>query len=430
MRRLRHGRLLPAPLLALALLSSPAGSLPAQNAAAAAAPSTRLHVYVLCGQSNMQGHAKLRTLDYLADDEATRPLLAKLRDQEGAPRPVDNCFIAYRTGGGTGKDGEEVFGQLTAGYGARRNPAKSDDKMGPEWTFGLTMAEHHDGPVLLIKTAWGGKSLHTDFRPPSAGAYRFTPKQIDQIENGGKQLDEAIKAKADATGHYYRETIAYVQRVLKDLPRYCPDYRAEHGYQLDGFVWFQGWNDMTDRGTYPERDQPNGYRAYSDNLAHFIRDVRRDLQQPKLPFVIGVMGVGGTLDGTQEGGRYDKVHRNFRQAMAAPAAMPEFRGNVFAVETAKCWDEQLRDIAKLRGQAADMARMLKNKNKKHANADGSMSKAEQAAYIADYRTKLIGPAKEAIWSRATSNAAYHYLGCAKTMAQIGQSFARALINKR
>lgn len=25
-----------------------------------------------------------------------------------------------------------------------------------------------DEPILIIKTAWGGKSLHTDSRPPSA----------------------------------------------------------------------------------------------------------------------------------------------------------------------------------------------------------------------------------------------------------------------
>jgi alpha-galactosidase len=31
--------------------------------------------------------------------------------------------------------------------------------------------------VLIIKTAWGGKSLHTDFRPPSAGAYELNDYQ-------------------------------------------------------------------------------------------------------------------------------------------------------------------------------------------------------------------------------------------------------------
>ena len=29
--------------------------------------------------------------------------------------------------------------------------------------------DHFKEKVLLIKTAWGGKSLYKDFRPPSAG---------------------------------------------------------------------------------------------------------------------------------------------------------------------------------------------------------------------------------------------------------------------
>lgn len=33
--------------------------------------------------------------------------------------------------------------------------------------------------------------------------------------------------------------------------------------------------------------------SYSTLLAQFIRDVRKDFSAPKLPFVIGVLGVGG-----------------------------------------------------------------------------------------------------------------------------------------
>jgi hypothetical protein len=69
---------------------------------------------------------------------------------------------------------------------------------------------------------------------------------------------------------------------------------------------------------------------YSELLAQFIRDVRRDLSAPDMRFVIGVMGVGGP--GHQE---------HFRAAQAAPAALPEFRGNVVAVRTAPFWDEAL-----------------------------------------------------------------------------------------
>jgi len=107
-----------------------------------------------------------------------------------------------------------------------------------------------------------------------------------------------------------------------------PDYDAKQGYEIAGFVWFQGWNDMVDSGTYPNHNKSDRFDLYSELLAHFIRDVRQDFKDPKLPFVIGVMGVSGV----QEKPNY------FRQAMAAPASMGEFKGNVAAVETALYWD--------------------------------------------------------------------------------------------
>ena len=81
--------------------------------------------------------------------------------------------------------------------------------------------------------------------------------------------------------------LEHVQSVLKDINQVYPDYDSKAGYQLAGFVWFQGWNDMVDRGVYPNRGKPGGYAAYSDVLAHFIRDVRKELAAPNMPFVIG-----------------------------------------------------------------------------------------------------------------------------------------------
>ena len=129
-------------------------SLLARAAAAAlfcsALCSQQLQVYVLVGQSNMQGHAKVQTFDYLGDDPATAPLLAKMRGDDGAPIVVEDVHIAYLTGN---RDGDqEVKGQLTAGFGARRNPQRSDDKIGPEFTFGLRMRELHGGPVPVSYT--------------------------------------------------------------------------------------------------------------------------------------------------------------------------------------------------------------------------------------------------------------------------------------
>ncbi len=298
---------------------------PGQSAATATQRGAQpLKVYILAGQSNMEGHARISTFDHIGMDPATAPVLEKMRGSDGRPRVCEDVWISYRTGTGEGS------GPLTAGYGARGNPAQLGDKIGPELTFGIFMQELVDEPILLIKAAWGGKSLHTDFRSPSAGPYQFNEKQLKGFEKRGMDIEEVKAEKAEATGRYYREMIAHVKRVLSDIGRVYPAYDPRQGYEIRGFVWFQGWNDMCDGGVYPDRAQPGGYDLYSELLAHFIRDVRKDLVAPKMRFVIGVMGVGGP--GQQ-------VH--FREAMAAPADLPEFKDNVVSVQTSPFWDEAL-----------------------------------------------------------------------------------------
>ena len=391
----------------------------------------KLKVYILAGQSNMQGHAKVTTFDYIGEDEKTAPLLAKMVDEAGKPRICDDVWVSYLTGG-RGSNGEGL-GKLTAGFGARQNPSEDGGKIGPEFTFGLHLQEHVEGPILIIKTAWGGKSLHTDFRPPSAGAYEFSEAQLEGFQKrmerdrkAGKKVKDIATVKAEkvaATGHYYRLMIEHVKHVLGDIKRVCPAYAEKSGYELAGYVWFQGWNDMVDRGTYPNRGKPNGYAKYTDCMAAFIRDVRKDLDTAELPFVIGVMGVNGNL----EGERMQDVHEGFRASMAEPAKMKGFRGNVVAVQTAPFWDEKLEEIGARMGKVSNMARMLRTKNKKHANADGSMTKKQQREYVDKYRLEVVGADDMATYKRGASNGGYHYLGCAKTMAQIGVAFADALL---
>jgi alpha-galactosidase len=396
---------------------------------AAAAPAQKpngstqkLKVYILAGQSNMQGHAKVETLAALADDPATKDLYDWVQTKNGEWRTADDVWISYLTQQGDG-DGE-CRGKLGVGFGARRDASKDDGKIGPEYTFGLKVDQAHDGPVLIIKTAWGGKSLHTDFRPPSAGAYPFSQQQLDQWRKQGKDVEQLQKDKVAATGVYYRKMVDHVRAVLADLPSRCPEYKKSNGYELAGFVWFQGWNDLVDGGTYPQRDQPGGYDAYSECMAHFIRDVRKDLDAPTLPFVIGVMGVDGPV---APGDTRRRTHGYFQQAMAAPAAMPEFAGTVTAVPTAPLWDFAMAAIANKVEQVRDFERKLKNKHKDSPNRDGSMSDAAQKAAVAKFRSELISAAEEAQYARGASNAGYHYLGSGKTFAKMGVKFADAVL---
>ena len=307
--------------------------------AAASADAKPLKVFILAGQSNMEGHADIRTFDYIGKDPLTAPMLKEMRNPDGTPRVCDKVWMSYLTGPYDGSANGEGLGNLTAGFGERGNqPTKIGGKIGPEFTFGISMEKELKEPILIIKTAWGGRSLNTEFRPPSAGPYTL-PKEIQELwdkhpqgAHGIPKAEDRKKWQADknaASGVFYRMMIEHVKKVLADPNRVCPVYDEQAGYELAGFVWLQGFNDLVDGQTYPGPDQPGKYDEYSRLLAHFIRDVRKDLSAPKMPFVIGVLGVDG------------EKHVNFRKAMAAPTDMPEFKGNVIAVDTAPFWDHDI-----------------------------------------------------------------------------------------
>ena len=391
------------------LLSLVACTLTALPAMAAEKP---LKVFILVGQSNMEGHAKVETFDYIGDDPKTAPLLKKMRNADGTPRICDGAWISYYTG--RGEENSEAHGKLTAGYGSRPNPSEDGGKIGPEFTFGIAMDEAFEEPVLIIKTAWGGKSLFYDFRPPSAGVYPRTENDI-----------EKDRRPESGSGHYYRLMMKHVKHVLSDIGRVVPDYDAEQGYEIAGFVWLQGFNDMVSRDVYPELPKDtegNRFAKYSEWMADFIRDVRKDLNAPKMPFVIGVMGVGGK--------EANEGNLEFRKAMAAPAALPEFKGNVVAVPTSPFWDEQLAAIQAKYEKVNQMAYLLRTENKNAANADGSMSKEQQRDYLRKYEAEQVSPEEVALRARGASNAGYHYLGCAKTFALMGEAFAEAVLEMR
>ena len=307
--------------------------------AAASADAKPLKVFILAGQSNMEGHADIRTFDYIGKDPLTAPMLKEMRNPDGTPRVCDKVWMSYLTGPYDGSANGEGLGNLTAGFGERGNqPTKIGGKIGPEFTFGISMEKELKEPILIIKTAWGGRSLNTEFRPPSAGPYTL-PKEIQELwdkhpqgAHGIPKAEDRKKWQADknaASGVFYRMMIEHVKKVLADPNRVCPVYDEQAGYELAGFVWLQGFNDLVDGQTYPGPDQPGKYDEYSRLLAHFIRDVRKDLSAPKMPFVIGVLGVDG------------EKHVNFRKAMAAPTDMPEFKDNVIAVDTAPFWDHDI-----------------------------------------------------------------------------------------
>jgi len=370
-----------------------------------------LKVYILVGQSNMEGHAQTKTFPAVAKDPKTVDMYKDMVDADGKPVVCDDVWIAYSFGDFSGNPVGTKAGKLTSGWGSQHHVGTG--KIGPEFTFGIYMNKMLGEPILLIKTAWGGKSLHTDFRPPSAGENKLIPSE--------KMTDE----KKKAMGRYYKLMIDYVKKILADPKAVYPAYDPKEGYELEGFVWFQGFNDLV--GPYPKanpedrKSRTKDYSDYSRVLGCFIRDVRKDLSAPKLPFVIGVLGVGGK--NSNEGGTA------FRKAMSAPAEEDEFKGSVVNVLTENYWPEELDavqlKISKFKNEASQKGRALKKQN---------LSKEDFKKARNKINDELQAKIKEALTedelfllNTGISNRGFHYHGSAKFFGQIGKAFAEALV---
>ena len=365
-----------------------------------------LKVYILAGQSNMQGSAHKRTFAAIGDDPKSAALLKEILDKNGDPIVCSNAWITYLTGG---RDGEKLLhGKVKVGYGF------DGDRIGPEYAFGLYMDKALDEPVLLIKTAWGGKSLAVDFRPPGAGPYKPSAKEKER---------GAVPAK-EKVGHYYREMIRFVRGTLKDaksIRKVVPGYDAEAGYELAGFVWFQGWNDMCNR---------HHIEQYTENMIHFISDVRNELDAPTMPFIVGILGVYGTDPDSRKWDKRLPVSL-FRKAQFAAVeqydrkAAAGYRGNVVAVDSGPYYELELSDIYWKRRRQ----RLINNW--KQRVEQGKMTpeqvKKEYARYGFEEGEMTVTAQEQSTWDRCASNAEYHYLGSAKTFVRFGKALAEAIL---
>jgi len=263
----------------------------AGHAAFAANSSKPLKVFILAGQSNMEGQGVVDlegkdynqgkgTLAMMMRDPVKGARFRHLKDAEGKWAVRDDVWVRYQR-----ERGPLLAGPLGFGFSVYGDA----HHFGPELQFGHVIGDHFENQVLLIKTAWGGKSLYKDFRPPLSGG---------------------------EVGRYYTLMIAQVREALANLKTDFPGYDSRD-YELAGFVWYHGWNDGVD----PKTAVPE----YETNLVNLIEDVRKELNVPRLPVVIGEL-TGPWVEAPPE---WTKL----RQAQAAAAARPEFAGNVVFVPT-------------------------------------------------------------------------------------------------
>lgn len=258
------------------------------------AANGKLKIFILAGQSNMVGFGQL--------DGKPGTMATYVKD-----KPKDYGHLVGKGGSRVVRDDVWIVnlsyedkrqqGWLTTGYGA------TDGHIGPEYGFGFAVGDRFEDPVLIIKSAWGGRSLVHNFLSPSSADYPAPKKDGDK-------------------GFHFAEVLRHAREITGDLKRYFPSYSGK-GYEIVGFGWHQGWNDRINQAAVD---------VYEQNMVHFVRDLRHGLAIDKLPIVIANTGMGGWNNPVRYKAKVEKL-MEAQLALSKAEKYPEFEGNVAGVET-------------------------------------------------------------------------------------------------
>lgn len=207
-------------------------------------PGKKIKVFILAGQSNMEGRAdahKILASDLERLTKAQKNVSLAFNNQPVCPlKPVQpSAEIA------------EIY--------------KRDLIFGPELFFGIALSEAWPNEkILLIKRTEGATSLHGCWHPEWS-----KDKAAVMGEEQGPQL--------------YRALIDYVKQVLSE-------YKKDE-YEICGMLWVQGETDAGNK---------IAAAAYGQNLEQFINHIRQDVQNDTLPFLLFQVGNGKVIEGMKK----------------------------------------------------------------------------------------------------------------------------------
>lgn len=267
-------------------------------------------VYILLGQSNMLGMGHIDgdkdgTLEYACKHKKLYPYLidgdqnwttssrvrnVRVMNDNGSMHVYHNEFMTVR--------GETI---------------------GPELGIGHTLEDSIDGPIMLLKSCIGNRSLGWDLLPPTSQRYDFGDKTYAGYKDSPASWPKN-QPKPDPGGWYagkqYDDDIADAKSVLEELDRFYPDASK---YEVAGFFWWQGDKDRYDEA-YATR--------YELNLVTLIKQLRKEFNSPDAKFVLATLGQTDIIPakGTDKEILYAMLSVDGRTGK-----YPEFTGNVATV---------------------------------------------------------------------------------------------------
>ena len=257
-----------------------------------------LRVFLLAGQSNMEGQAytydsastatwNIPTMEFLLSGTASAAtyvtnmpygIKTSLNSSWLSPR-ADVWAVHYNSSTGsvknvlpTNNQADLVSGiqPLQPGFGVGTG---SGSMIGPELGMGIRLGDATADPVFLFKSSMGGTTLGTDWRPT-----------------------DAVTKRGGTVGVNYTNTMTRFIQFLDSLDADLADdgvlnnYDNATSYQVSGVFWLQGWNEQYDDSPYTAAQLQ---AEYKDNLVDLIHSIRA--ADPRIGGSVGLI-VGESSD--------------------------------------------------------------------------------------------------------------------------------------
>jgi len=269
--------------------------------------SKPVQVYILLGQSNMLGMGKVAggegSLENAVKAKKKYPYLVDEAGNWTVRKDVRNVRVMV------GKGGMQVFNNEWMTIKGKT--------IGPEFGIGHYLGYVTDGPVMILKSCIGNRSLGWDLLPPGSERFTFEGRTYAGYKDTPDSWVEGQPKKEVNwyAGKQYDDDTANAKKVLEELDKYYPGAK---GYEVAGFFFWQG-----------DKDRYNAAHAgrYEQNLVRFIKQLRKDFNAPSAKFVCATLGQTKKGDGGNDG-----LILNAQLAVDGNSGKyPEFKGNVASV---------------------------------------------------------------------------------------------------
>jgi alpha-galactosidase len=204
------------------------------------------------------------------------------------------------------------------------SPMWRNGTFGPEVGFGSVIATYHDEPVILMKVDIGNRSLGWDILPPGSEAVEVNGEKVPGYKQKKDKEGNVIDWTGEGwyAGKQYDEYTGSIHHLLDNFAEIYPQY-ADQGYQIAGFVWWQGHKDQNEIHA----------SLYARNFANLVKAWGKEFNAPDAPWVLATIA----FEGWNLSGPGKKVAEAQLSVDGDAGVFPEHKGKVKTIEARDFW---------------------------------------------------------------------------------------------